>query len=222
LRVETAAGSIAADAAIVPDAAHRALDDAITSALVLGHLARVARFNLRKDNPTAWDLEVHTGPDFFERDDLARGRGLYQYVRDDGARPDRGCGGQARNQARQLSVRDGQQQKLGATGDVGHRSDVWYVPMGPLYAYHILSEKSHVREIGTARFAVSNDLDARIYNTSLTFEFSAPAGVRVMAGGKELSEFRGELTDRWNGQYVRREKDILLVTVVPNAIIEFQ
>ena len=34
---------LAADAAIVPDAAHRALDDAITSALVLGHLARVAR-----------------------------------------------------------------------------------------------------------------------------------------------------------------------------------
>jgi len=34
---------LAADAAIVPDAAHRALDDAITSALVLGHLAREAR-----------------------------------------------------------------------------------------------------------------------------------------------------------------------------------
>jgi len=34
---------LAADATIVPDAAHRALDDAITSALVLGHLARIAR-----------------------------------------------------------------------------------------------------------------------------------------------------------------------------------
>ena len=34
---------LAADAAILPDAAHRALDDAITSALVLGHLAAVAR-----------------------------------------------------------------------------------------------------------------------------------------------------------------------------------
>jgi len=34
---------LAADAAITPDAAHRALDDAITSALVLGHLARIAR-----------------------------------------------------------------------------------------------------------------------------------------------------------------------------------
>jgi predicted dehydrogenase len=31
------------------------------------HLARIARFNLRPDRPTAWRLEVHTGPDFLER-----------------------------------------------------------------------------------------------------------------------------------------------------------
>ena len=31
------------------------------------HLNRIARFNLRRDDPTAWELEVHTGPDFFER-----------------------------------------------------------------------------------------------------------------------------------------------------------
>ena len=34
---------------------------------LVDHLARVARFNLRKESPTAWELEVHTGPDFFER-----------------------------------------------------------------------------------------------------------------------------------------------------------
>jgi predicted dehydrogenase len=34
---------------------------------LIGHLARVARFNLRAQSPTAWRLEVHTGPDFFER-----------------------------------------------------------------------------------------------------------------------------------------------------------
>ena len=34
---------LAADAAIAPEAAHRALDDAMTAALVLGHLARAAR-----------------------------------------------------------------------------------------------------------------------------------------------------------------------------------
>jgi predicted dehydrogenase len=31
------------------------------------HLNRIARFNLRKEKPTAWELEVHTGADFFER-----------------------------------------------------------------------------------------------------------------------------------------------------------
>ena len=34
---------IAADAAITPDAAHRALDDALTAALVLAHLAKISR-----------------------------------------------------------------------------------------------------------------------------------------------------------------------------------
>jgi predicted dehydrogenase len=31
------------------------------------YLTRVARFNLRPDNPTYWQLEIHTGPDFLER-----------------------------------------------------------------------------------------------------------------------------------------------------------
>jgi predicted dehydrogenase len=31
------------------------------------HLKRIAAFNARRDAPTAWELEVHTGPDFFER-----------------------------------------------------------------------------------------------------------------------------------------------------------
>jgi hypothetical protein len=30
-------------------------------------LNRIARFNLRPDAPTAWRLEVHSGPDYFER-----------------------------------------------------------------------------------------------------------------------------------------------------------
>ncbi len=34
---------------------------------LLGHLARISAFNNRADQPTAWRLEVHTGPDFFER-----------------------------------------------------------------------------------------------------------------------------------------------------------
>ena len=31
------------------------------------HLNRVAGFNRRAERPTAWDLEVHTSPDYFER-----------------------------------------------------------------------------------------------------------------------------------------------------------
>ncbi|MBI3697383.1 MAG: oxidoreductase [Acidobacteria bacterium] len=31
------------------------------------HLNRIARFNLRPENPTAWELDIHAGPDFLER-----------------------------------------------------------------------------------------------------------------------------------------------------------
>ncbi len=34
---------------------------------LVDHLGRVSRFNVRAENPTAWQLEVHTGPDFLER-----------------------------------------------------------------------------------------------------------------------------------------------------------
>lgn len=34
---------------------------------LLEHLNRVASFNRRSEKPTAWELEIHTGPDFFER-----------------------------------------------------------------------------------------------------------------------------------------------------------
>lgn len=34
---------------------------------LLEHLNRIASFSRRSENPTAWELEVHTSPDFFER-----------------------------------------------------------------------------------------------------------------------------------------------------------
>ncbi|HZT30725.1 MAG TPA: putative oxidoreductase C-terminal domain-containing protein [Bryobacteraceae bacterium] len=34
---------------------------------LIEHLGRISRFNARPENPTAWRLEVHTGPDFLER-----------------------------------------------------------------------------------------------------------------------------------------------------------
>src|SRR5579872_574631 len=34
---------------------------------VVDYLNRVALFNTRRENPTAWKIELHAGPDFFER-----------------------------------------------------------------------------------------------------------------------------------------------------------
>jgi predicted dehydrogenase len=34
---------------------------------LLAHLSRIVGFNTRRDSPTAWELEVHAGPDFLER-----------------------------------------------------------------------------------------------------------------------------------------------------------
>ena len=34
---------------------------------LLDYLNRVSLFNLRADNPTTWELDIHTGPKFFER-----------------------------------------------------------------------------------------------------------------------------------------------------------
>ena len=34
---------------------------------LIEHLKRVTAFNTRKENPTSWKLEIHTGPDFMER-----------------------------------------------------------------------------------------------------------------------------------------------------------
>ena len=34
---------------------------------LIEHLNRIARYNLRPEKPTAWEMEIHTGPDFMER-----------------------------------------------------------------------------------------------------------------------------------------------------------
>lgn len=34
---------------------------------LMEHLNRIVAFNTRRENPTAWELEVHTGPDFMQR-----------------------------------------------------------------------------------------------------------------------------------------------------------
>jgi predicted dehydrogenase len=50
-----------------PDVATRVDVFAPLGADLIEHLKRIAAFNNRAERPTAWELEVHTGPDFFER-----------------------------------------------------------------------------------------------------------------------------------------------------------
>jgi predicted dehydrogenase len=59
-------------AALVQKEMYPGVSPAVTVYAPLGldlteHLVRVARFNLRPENPTAWKLDIHAGPDFLER-----------------------------------------------------------------------------------------------------------------------------------------------------------
>ncbi len=71
-------------------------------------------------------------------------------------------------------------------------------------------------------FPSQNKLDQKIYNGSLTLEFTAPASVTVMSNGRKLSERATAPTDRWNEEFVRREGDRLFVTVRSNTTLEFR
>jgi hypothetical protein len=109
---------------------------------------------------------------------------------------------------------------------VGGRADVWYVPMGPLYAYRTIHERTEVRPLdkgsAKARFAVSNNLDRKIYNGSITLEFRAPDGVTILSNGKRLAERGKQIADRWNQEYFRRDGENLYVTVLSNTRLEFR
>jgi hypothetical protein len=111
---------------------------------------------------------------------------------------------------------------------IGKRTDVWYVPMGPLHAYKTVAANTQVRPLdsGTvrSRFVVYNNLDSQIFNTSITLGFSIPEDLMqptVQVGGKTLSPCTEGPIDRWNSQYFRWEGKTLLVTVQPNSIVEF-
>lgn len=109
---------------------------------------------------------------------------------------------------------------------IGKREDVWYVPMGPLYAYRTLSEQTQVEALKTegagARFVVFNRLDRKVYNGSITLRFRRGAAMQVKVRGNELSECAAGPVARWDGQYFRRDGGDLLVTVRPNCIVEFR
>jgi peptidoglycan/xylan/chitin deacetylase (PgdA/CDA1 family) len=111
---------------------------------------------------------------------------------------------------------------------VGGRPDVWYVPVGPLYAYRVVREDTVVTPLGPReewqRFAVHNTLDPEVYDNAVTLSFAIPAtaALTVRAGSRPLPAKSGTLTDRWNAEYFRRAGATTLVTVRPNQIIELR
>ena len=108
---------------------------------------------------------------------------------------------------------------------VGGRADVWYVPIGPLYAYRTSSTETLVRQLrptgAATRFAVYNSLDPKTYNGSITLEFQTRTPVTAIANGKKLAERGSEPVTRWGGEYLRCMGQSLLVTVQPNTLLEF-
>lgn len=109
---------------------------------------------------------------------------------------------------------------------IGRRPDVWYVPLGPLYAYQIVREHTVVTPLGPRegweRFAVHNTLDPKVYDNVVTLAFAIPAAsaVTVRVGGRALQEKTSKLTDGWNVEYYRRDGTSTLVSVRPNQIVE--
>jgi hypothetical protein len=98
--------------------------------------------------------------------------------------------------------------------------------MGPLYAYRAIHDQTEIRPLkrgkGKPAFEVSNKLDPKIYNGSITLEFAAPAGATILSGGKKLDELGGGLADRWDREYFRRDGGRVYVTVKSNTIVEFK
>ncbi|MBK9166698.1 MAG: polysaccharide deacetylase family protein [Bryobacterales bacterium] len=106
---------------------------------------------------------------------------------------------------------------------IGGRNDVWYVPMGPLYTYRSVLEKSGVRKVAANRFSVFHTLDRRIYRNAITLEFrGVPEGVRAFAHDKELPEVQAGPTTRWDHEFFRRDGERVFVTVKPDAMVEFR
>jgi peptidoglycan/xylan/chitin deacetylase (PgdA/CDA1 family) len=105
---------------------------------------------------------------------------------------------------------------------VARRNDVWYVPMGPLYAYKRLRDETEIRQIGPDTFRVSCALDRKVYNGSLTLDFDVQADMLVFSGGRQLPKIEPRPVDRWTGEYVRRDGRHLYVTVSPDTTLQFR
>lgn len=102
---------------------------------------------------------------------------------------------------------------------VGNRGDVWYVPLGPLYAYRELRESAQIKGKGK-RFEVSTPMDRKIYNGSITLEFRSKQ--TPVFNGTALVERKPRALMQWTGAFYRREGERLWVTIPPAGTLEFR
>jgi hypothetical protein len=105
---------------------------------------------------------------------------------------------------------------------VARRNDVWYVPMGPLYAWKRIRDEAEVSQVSPGTFRVSCALNPKAYDGSLTLDFEVQADMLVFSGERQLPEVRPRPTDRWTGEYVRRDGRHLYVTVTSNTLLRFR
>ncbi len=104
---------------------------------------------------------------------------------------------------------------------IARRDDVWYVPMGPLYAYQTATEHTKVHPLGEGRFAVVHDLDPGVFPNSVTleFEWSGDAVEEVNTENGGLAEAPAGATYGWDHESYRVEGNRVFVTVQPNSIL---
>ena len=100
--------------------------------------------------------------------------------------------------------------------------------MGPLYAYKTLSDKTEVTLGGGATRragGVPRADHARHQDLQRQHHARIPGAARaltVTSSGRRLAERAAAVTDRWTGEYVRRDGERLFVTVKPNTTVEFR
>lgn len=102
---------------------------------------------------------------------------------------------------------------------IGNREDVWYVPLGPLYAYRELRESVEVKAQGK-RFVLGTKLDRKVYDGSVTLEFVGK-GKPVLDGVAVAERARGTVLV-WKGAWFRQVGERVFVTVPPAGVLEFR
>ncbi|MBL8177189.1 MAG: polysaccharide deacetylase family protein [Bryobacterales bacterium] len=102
---------------------------------------------------------------------------------------------------------------------IGNRIDIWYVPLGPLYAYRTLRDSLEVKPQGK-RFQLRTALNRKIYNGSVTLEFISTGKPHL--DGAPLPERPLSALRQWNGAFYTRAANRLWVTVPPAGTLEFR